>query len=293
MGCFNMSCAVTNMPIINGDEMVIAFAAEAEQMSTEIMPAFFVAEYNDYGTYENEDRNSIAYNWAIANIKFEESGPDEAELPAIADIIRDLVDGDQANKIKFSCMSFSNLRVVYILKTAWDSIIHYQTHACDGWRYHNPSSYETLEQKVSKYFTFANEQADLQAQFDAANADSSTSDVQQELSAQVKQAAIDQARSLLRMRRLIANQDFRGVVSLPILDRAAEFCKEYNLTNDQAEAFVVGQTTEANAVSTFVGAINCNLFTRYASQDTSDEEQSVLVSIMHNRLNYLNTRWDE
>lgn len=278
MGCFNMSCAVTNMPIVCGDEMVVAFACEAEQMTTLILPAFFVAEYNDYGTYENEDENSLAYKWFMEHIDSEST----EETPS--DAVRNLVDGPNS-MVKFKASHYENIRVVFILKKAWDTIIHYQTHACGRWDYFNPSTYKTSEQKVSDFFTTAREQDEMQVQIEAMKLAANADDVQKDTLA----AAISQ----LRLQQMLSDSDFRGVLSFDTMKRVVKFGNDQQLTSEETEAFMIEQTKAASMISGFAMAINCNLITRYASQDTNDEEQSVLVSIMHDRLNAMKDRWEE
>lgn len=280
MGSFNMSCAVTNMPIVCGDEIVVAFACEAEQMTTLILPAFFVAEYNDYGTYENEDANSLAYKWFMENIK-----SDEDSNYTLSGIVRNLVDGDQDQLIKFETGLYKNIRVVFILKKAWDSIIHYQSHACDRWNYFNPSTYKTSEQKVSEYFVTAREQDEMKSEIEALKLAGATDEVKKDL------LAI--ARSQLRWQRMISESDFRGVLSYDIMKRVAKFGKDQTLSLEETEEFMVEQTKAASMMSGFAMSTNCNLITRYASQETHDEEQSVLIAIMTNRLFELEDRWEE
>ena len=124
MGCFNMSCAITNTPITIGDDMIVGIACEADQMSSRILPIYFEGKYNDYGTVEDYDPALFAVRW-IRNIISAEGEPPETDED-FEDLVRNGTDGlpPEVSEKLVGMFDFTvHHRIVFIHKFAWDKII--------------------------------------------------------------------------------------------------------------------------------------------------------------------------
>lgn len=267
MGCFNMSCAVTNMPIIHGDKMIVAFAAEGDQMQTNIYPVFFEAEYDDYGTFEDPTLDH-RYTWFFS---FRNTGNTEEESAAVRDAVED------ASSVFSLPVSFvSNLRVVYILKSAWDNILHYQRNMCSSsYYYHNPPSWHIIDSYpvMIEMLKAKSRHRQLSAQ------DSLDEDERQEM-------------FLLTLNNLRTERNVPNLDNA-MIDHIIGYCHDNKVDVDDFAKPLAEMFDDARRISSFTNAVNCNLITRYASQDTNDQEQSVLTAIMQDRLRTMRTYWEE
>lgn len=267
MGCFNMSCAITNMPILHGDKMIVAFAGDGDQMNTNIYPVFFEAEYNDYGTFEDPTLDH-RYNWFFS-FQNKDSTAEES------DAVRDAVE-DASSMFSLPISFVSNLRVVYVLKSAWDHILHYQRNMCSSsYYYHNPPSWRIIDSYpvIVEILKIKSRQRQLSDKDD--------------LSEDERHEMYDLTLNSFRTERSVPNLDH------DMVEHIIEYCHENKVDVVDFAKPLAEMFNDARRMSSFTNAVNCNLVTRYASQDTYDEEQGVLTAIMQDRLRTMRTYWDE
>jgi len=288
MGCFNMSCAVTGTPIMDGDDMIVAVAAEADQMRSIVAAMFFEAKYNDYGTYcveslehsLSKSPNDLSFKWFCNFIN--------TNGQFVDDVVRTLVKGTVVNEdnkedvsITYPGFMLRNHRVVYIHKAVWDKIVAYQAGACEEFYYFNPSTYRTPEQVMREQFEHANKRIALEQKMDDNPTDT-------ELLADARHQLV-----MMTITSMQLSSELRGVFDGSVVDITEQFCKKYNVDFSDAQEHIIKSVNTATAVSNFLGAVNSNITTRYSGQDTSDQEHEVMVSLIHDQNEKRRHKWDE
>jgi hypothetical protein len=257
MGCFNMSCALTRLPICCNDEIIVALVVQKRELGTSntIVPAYFEAKYNDYGTFEDAVED-FKYKWFMKAIGHSESNSLGAD-----DYIRDAIFESNTTKIKtiYYTNSYSEptFNMVFIHKHAWLKAIEYRTHALSEWNYYynkKPTDRESFKDNLSKTI-----QSHYIANDDTASeTDRSRAKIELKLSESMS---------------TIVNQ------SAPEITKLIEFIED----NDESKADVIEKLSQiyhdTTCVARFAFSNNVNLVTDYAGQDLNFEEYNVLVSI--------------
>lgn len=269
MGCYNMSCAITNMPILCGDDMVVALASEGDQMSSLVHPVFFYGEYNDYGTVENYDDNSFEVSWFKSYLKatndFEEA-------------VRSLVECESPNKEHHRLVTHpgrftTNHRVIFVLRKVWDQIIEYRKNRCSQWNYFNgdkwaPDIDKEGREGVDRIFKIR----ELEKNIDQLN----------------KEEELD-----LRMLQFADLSSDRKVFDNETATKYVSVCEKLDVDPNKYLDRIIEMHQQAYWISGFVMETNSHIITRYAGQETCDEEYNVLVSMMQQRMYDLKQRWEE
>lgn len=273
MGCFNMSCAITNMPIMCGDKMVVALAGEGSQLNVKVLPMFFEAEYNDYGTFENADTDSFGYKWFMRFIK---SPKTEEHLQSI---VRDGIERE-VEEIEYPYQyDVSGARVIFVLKSVWDEIVTYQTNMCSGsFYYHNPqyTRRPDIKQRLTDSLRCSDRLNKLEGSDNLSN---SSCCLQQEL--------------LELMAKSFRMDNDHHNVGPDIIKHIFSYCQDNKIDCDDFVPMYSDTIEQSSDVSSFANSINSNLNSRYAGQDSNDEYYDVLIGAMRKRMMAVRERWDE
>lgn len=266
MGCFNMSCAVTNTPITYGDDIIVGIACEAEQMSSKVLPVYFEGKYNDYGTVEEYDPESFTVQWFKKIISDPSETDDDFE-----ENIRNGTDRftSEVSRQLTSMFDFTvHHRIVFIHKSVWDKIVHYKKNACCSYYYFNPNSRYEINYRDEITTTF--------------------NDVIEERESDPNRT--DEQNAIARLKRLMSrSRPLKDIIA----DKVLDFVDAHDFDRDQVIKCFVKWYEESSKVTQFANAINCSLYTRYASQDTCDEEQAIFAALLNERLEVLRLRYDE
>lgn len=259
MGCFNMSCALTRLPVCCGDEIIVALVVQEKELGTSntIVPAYFEAKYNDYGTFEDAVED-FKYKWFMKAIGHSKSHALNAD-----DYIRDAIFEYNTTKIKtiYYTNNYSEptFNVVFIHKQAWLKAIEYKTHSSTEWQYFNkkPTDRESFKDNLSKT---------IQSYYTANDDTASEQDR-------------SQAQLELQLSEAMSSMEKQ---SFPDTTELIDFIE----SNNESEADVIEKLSQIYHDTTCVGRFafsnNVNLVTEYAGQDLNFEEYNVLVSITQN-----------
>lgn len=114
MGCFNMRCAVTGVPIVAGTDCVMIRIGWRKDQRYSCIEDFYAmcslprfGQYNDYGSIENEDEIP---NWRSINMKLQEKA---IEMEYVAE------DDDRHHNYDVRWMD----EAMFILREVYDKII--------------------------------------------------------------------------------------------------------------------------------------------------------------------------
>jgi hypothetical protein len=259
------------MPIMHGDEIVVALAGDGSQLNVTVLPLFFEAEYNDYGTFENPAEDTLAYRWFRNFVK------GNGSVESLQEVVRDGIERELENINYPASYNVSGTRVIFVLKTVWENIIRYQADRCEGsFYYHNPK----YTRKTDARQEIANA---LHRKIELENMQSRAKD----------DMSVEDQANLIRLMAESISVQLDSSINGNIVDHIHEYCKKYKIDCDDFIAPYSEIIEQSNQVSVFANATNSNLNSRYAGQDSNDEYFDVLIGEMQKRMMAVRCRWDE
>lgn len=122
MGCWNETCAITNVPITWETRVVGLFTTENKYKlpECEIFPLHIRGQYNDYGGIENIDENKSENLFVHA---FNEQVKGKHEFYSINDILDMVGSGIKVKGGPFNEGRPLGVGLIFILETVWDKLL--------------------------------------------------------------------------------------------------------------------------------------------------------------------------
>lgn len=164
MGCWNQTCAITNLPILHGDAVVGLILVESSHNALSlskyhtIMPFYFEGEYDDYGGVEKETGKMIPVLMSALSKKVVEVTPKEEYVRSDIKVSREDFDFDMFITSSERGKLFVNLTSIFNKEKKQVKVDHVQIHksAFDdiierySFKYYD---YELRESKITNFDT--------------------------------------------------------------------------------------------------------------------------------------------
>lgn len=150
MGCWNGTCMISNLPILNREEVKLVFLSSYEDSiklanssgycyTTDLLsPVFFpiTGRYNDYGTIESIQKDWV-YELTTSILKKTYEAIEVEKKEIIDFTLEDIIKGIERGSLKVSEKNDifipSKFSFVMIRKDIWDGIIKNTKHSLNYW----------------------------------------------------------------------------------------------------------------------------------------------------------------
>lgn len=265
MGCYNMTCAITGAPILVDDEIVVSFFADHSDAN--VLPIWFEARYNDYGTFENPDTGSFGYRWFKSFIN------DEHEAPGY---IRDAIYEIGSDNLRFKLLpsQFKHSRAIFVHKNVWLKIVGYMSNSCERYHYFNENKY-----------SFDNLARNCR--------ESIIAQLTQMMFTEIENPTVEQI-TTYRVSRIMMLMPVRDHhFSYAMIKHTLQWCRDENIDPYSVVDDLVIMNDHATKIHAFASRTGAPLRTLYAGQTVYTDEHEILAALKQGVFDQIESRYEE